>query len=150
MENIQPIERPTVKVKVINSLTGEVTDVEVKNPEQAKNLYVELAASDTAIKKAKDSLRAYLDDFLGVDDSYRFSDGKILRRVQRTSLVYLVSSLKKYLDEDQLEVCLKVDTKTADALLMEMQERGEVAPDALKVIRDEADTVSTKPFVEVR
>lgn len=144
-------DRKTVNVKVINQLTGEITEVEVTSAEQAKNLYVELAASVTAIGKAKNQLLAYLDDFLGQDERYDFIDGKILRRVQRTSLVYRVESLRKYgLDQDQIDVVLKVDTKAADALIGEMQERGELDPGTLKKIRNEADMKATKPYVEVR
>jgi hypothetical protein len=144
-------DKKTINVKVINQLTGEITDVEVANVEQAKNLYIELAASVTAINKAKGQLLAYLDDFLGQDDRYDFIDGKILRRVQRTSLVYRVESLRKHgLDQDQIDVVLKVDTKAADALIGEMQERGELPPGTLKKVREEADIKATKPFVEVR
>lgn len=144
-------EKKTIKVKVINQLTGEITEVEVQSAEQAKNLYIELAASVTAINKAKTQLLGYLDDFLGNDERYDFIDGKILRRVQRTSLVYRVDSLRKYgLDQDQIDVVLKVDTKAADALIGEMQERGELPPGTLKKIREEADMKSTKPYVEVR
>lgn len=144
-------DRKTVSVKVINQLTGEITEVEVTSAEQAKNLYVELAASVTAINKAKGQLLAFLDDFLGQDDRYDFIDGKILRRVQRTSLVYRLESLRKYgLDQDQIDVVLKVDTKAADALIGEMQERGELAPGTLKKVRAEADMKATKPYVEVR
>lgn len=141
----------TVRVKVINQLTGEITEIEVNSAEQAKNLYLELAASVTAINKAKAQLTSYLDDFLGQDDRYDFVDGKILRRIQRTSLVYRIDSLRKFgLDQDQIDVVLKVDTKAADALIGEMQERGELPPGTLKKIRGEADIKATKPFVEVR
>lgn len=144
-------EKKKIKVKVINQLTGEITEVEVSSAEQAKNLYIELAASVTAINKAKSQLISYLDDFLGQDNRYDFIDGKILRRVQRTSLVYRIESLRKYgLDQDQIDVVLKVDTKAADALIGEMQERGELAPGTLKKVREEADMKATKPYVEVR
>lgn len=144
-------DQKVINVKVINQLTGEITEIEVSSAEQAKNLYIELAASVTAINKAKAQLISYIDDFLGPDDRYDFIDGKIARRVQRTSLMYRVESLRKYgLDQDQIDVVLKVDTKAADALIGEMQERGELAPGTLKKIREEADIKATKPYVEVR
>jgi phage host-nuclease inhibitor protein Gam len=143
-------ERQSIKVRILNHLTGEITDIEVNSADQAKNLYIELSASATAINKAKDALRNYLDEFLGQDEKYQFVDGKILRRVQRTSLSYRVETLREYLDEDQLSVILKVDTKAADMLIGEMQERGELPPGTLKKIREQADITATKPFVEVR
>lgn len=143
-------EQDKLHIKLINHLTGEVTEVEVNSAEQAKNLLIELSASETAIKKAKDSLRFYLDKFLGQDEQYQFGDGKILRRVQRSTLHYRIETLRKYLDQDQIEVCLKVDTIAANALIQEMIERGELPPNTLKQIRDEADIRATKPYVEVR
>lgn len=143
-------ERKTIKVRILNHLTGEITDIEVSSADQAKNLYLELAASASAINKAKEALRNYLDDFLGQDDNYQFIDGKVLRRVQRTMLSYRVETLREYLDEDQLAVVLKVDTNAADMLIGEMQERGELPPGTLKKIREQADMTATKPFVEVR
>jgi hypothetical protein len=143
-------EQDKLHIKLVNHLTGEVTEVEVKNAEQAKNLLMELNASVSVIKKAQDSLRYYLDRFLGQDEEYQFADGKMLRRVQRSTLIYRVETLKKFLDEDQIEVCLKVDTNAANELIQEMIDRGELPPNTLKLIREEADVKATKPYVEVR
>lgn len=138
-------------VKVINHLTGEISEVEVKGPDTAKNAYLELSASESAIKKAKKQLANFLDEWLGVDEQHRFPDGKVLRRVQRETKQYRVASLRKYLqDEDQIEVCLKVDNKATDVLVGELIEKGELAPGTLKKIKEEADTKATAPFVEIR
>lgn len=150
MANIDEGEQETLRVRLTNHLTGEITDVEVTSAEQAKNLLIELNASETTIKKAKDALRFYLDRFLGDDEQYNFADGKLLRRVQRSVLSYRVETLRKYLDADQMEVCLKVDTAAANSLIQEMIERDELPGNTLKLIREEADIRVSKPFVEVR
>lgn len=151
-------EKRTIKVNITNHLTGEITEVEVTSADQAKNLYVELSASESAIKKVKGSLLLYLDQFLGQDDKYDFADGKMVRRVQRTSLVYRVDVVKEVLKENldkdtyaaSLDVITKLDQKATDALVQEMMERGELPGNTLKLIRDKADHKSTKPFIEVR
>lgn len=148
--NIDEGAEEKLKIKLVNHLTGEITDVAVDGAEQAKNLYIELASSESVIKRAKDSLRSYLDRFLGDDEQYSFADGKLLRRVQREQRLYRLETLRKFLDEDQLEVCLKVDNRIADALLDELIERGDVPPNAKKVLRDEAEVKATKPYVEIR
>lgn len=140
----------TLHIKLTNHLTGEITEVEVKNAEQAKNMLFELNASATTIKKAVESLRYYLDRFLGDDETYQFADGKVLKRKQITRLMYRVESLRKYLDADQVDLCMKVDTTAANQIIMEMIEKGELPPNTMTLIRQEADSVSTKPFVEVR
>lgn len=142
--------KESLKIKLTNHLTGEITEVEVNSAEHAKNLLIELGASVAVIKKAQDSLRFYLDKFLGEDETYQFGDGKILRRVQRQTLVYRIETLRKFLDADQLDVCLKVDTSSVNALVQEMVERGELPPDTLKQIRKDAAIKATKPYVEVR
>lgn len=143
-------EQDKLHIKLTNHLTGEITEVTVSSAEQAKNLLVELNASTGVIRKAQESLRYYLDRFLGQDEEYQFADGKKLRRIQRSVLHYRIESLRKYLDEDQLEVCLKVDVAAANALVQEMIERAELPPNTLKLIREEADVRASKPFVEVR
>lgn len=141
---------PVVNIKITNHLTGEITEVEVKSPETAKNLILELNASMSGMRNAQDRLKNYLDDFLGQDDEYKFIDGKIVRRVQRSSAQYRVEDLRKYLDQDQLDVCLKVDMPAANQLIAEMVERGELPPDTLKQIRKTADIKATRPYIEVR
>lgn len=143
-------EQDKLFIKLTNHLTGEITEVEVTSAEQAKNLLLELSASERVIKKAKGNLRYYLDRFLGEDEDYLFADGKKLRRVQRESMQYRIETLRKYLDEDQIDVCLKVDTTAANALIQEMIDNGDLPPNTLKLIREDADIKASKPFVEVR
>lgn len=150
MADIDEGVQDTLQIKLTNHLTGEITEVEVKSAEHAKNLLLELNASALVIKKAQDSLKNFLDNFLGQDEKYQFADGKILRRVQREMLSYRVESLRKYLDNDQIDVCLSVSTSATNELMREMIERGELPGDALKTVREEADRKATKPFVEVR
>jgi hypothetical protein len=139
-----------LSIKITNHLTGEITEVEVTSAEQAKNLLLELTASKYVIAKAQENIRSYLDKFLGNDKEYQFADGKVLRRKQITKLIYKVESLRKYLDEDQIDVVLKVDTTAANALIQEMMERQELPGDTLKKIREEADVRASSEFVEVR
>lgn len=143
-------EQDSLYINVTNNLTGEITEVKVDNAEQAKNLLLQLNASSYTIGKAKDSLKSFLDRFLGNDEQYSFADGKILRRVQRQTMTYRVESLRKHLDEDQIDVCLKVDKTATDALIAEMVERSEVPPNTLKLIRAEADVKAQSAYVEVR
>jgi len=150
MATIDEGAQDVLNIKLTNHLTGEITEVEVKSAEQAKNLYLELKASALVIGKAQDSLKYYLDRFLDQDEKYTFADGKILRRVQRAITKYRPEVLRKYLDQDQIDVCLKVDTTATNALIQEMMERGELKPGTLKAIREEADVTYQKPFVEVR
>lgn len=140
-----------LKIKVINHLTGEVHETEVTSAEMAKDLLLELSASETAIKKTKDRLKGYLDAWLGQDQEYKFADGKVLRRVQREVKQWTIEGLKKAgLDEDTIAVVSKVDMTAASQIVKEMVERGELDPKASKTIEEYAELKASKPFVEVR
>lgn len=141
----------TLKVKVVNKLTGEITEKEVKSIDDAKDLYLELSASETAIKNAKKKLAGYLDFSLGQDESYQFGDGKVLRRVQRESMNWTFEGLRGVgLDEDAITTVTKVDMKLARPVVSEMIERGDIAPNSIKTLNESADRSVTKPFVEIR
>lgn len=142
-------EQDKLFIKLTNQLTGEITEVEITNAEQAKNKLLELTASGKVIEKAISSLKGYLDAFLGDDEQYVFADGKTLKRVQRSTVTYRPEILKKYLDSDQIDVCLKVDKTTTDKLIAEMMEKGELPPDTLKQIREQSDVKSSAPYVQV-
>ena len=150
MSTIDEGNQDILFIKLTNHLTGEITEIEVKSAEQAKNLFLELTASARVISKAQDNLKYFLDRFLGQDKEYKFADGKTLSRKQRISLNYRIDSLRKYLDQDQIDVCLKVDMAAANQLITEMMERGELPPGTLKKIREEADQQASKEWVEVR
>lgn len=152
------MDEQSVKIKLTNHLTGEVTEVEVKSADQAKNLYLELAASATVIDKAKTMLRHYLDNWLGQDEQQDFVDGHYVKRVQRTSLIYRPEVVRKYLKENldrdtydaAMEVITKIDQTAADLLISEYQSNGQLPAETLKKIRSEADIKATVPYIEVR
>lgn len=140
-----------LNIKVTNNLTGEISEVKVTDVEQAKELLLQFKASAYAIAKAQDQIKAYLDEFLGQDEQYQFSDGKILRRVQREMRTWRVETLRKVgLDEDQIDVISKVNMTSAKAMVGELIERGIIAPNCGKTLNEEADVLVQKPFVEVR
>lgn len=139
------------KVKVTNKLTGEMVEHTIKNVWDAKELYLGLSASETATKNAKKQLASYLDTQLGQDHEYRFADGKILRRVQRESKVWTLEGLKEVgLDEDTLVAVSKVDMKVAREVVDELIERGDIRPDAKKLLEQSADVSVASPYVEIR
>lgn len=145
-------EQTEVKqIKVINNLTGEVTEVEIESAEQAKNLYLELAASATAIDKAKKQILGYLDDFLGQDDEYQFGDGKRLRRKQREIKRWTTGALRHVgIDIDTIDVISVVNMTAAKELVSDLMERGDIKPDSGKYLNENAEVSYSAPFVEIR
>lgn len=141
----------TFAVKVTNKLTGEMNEHEIKNVWDAKELYLQLSASETAIKNAKKQLAGFLDNYLGDDEQYKFADGKVLRRVQRESRTWTIEGLKAVgLDQDMIVTISRVDMTMARQVAKEMIERGDIRPDAMKSLEASAEVKATKPFVEIR
>lgn len=146
MEDIEKIT-----IKITNHLTGEISEVTVSNLEEAKNNYIELSASEGAIKKVKKRLASWMDEKLGDRENHQFADGKILRRVQRESKQWTVEGLKEAgLDEDAIAAAVKVDMTMAKQIVKELMERGEVKANAAKILNDSAIIKATAPFVEIR
>lgn len=139
-----------LEIKMTNTLNGEIIEKTITNAEEAKNLLLEINSTMSVAKKITERVRNYLDVFLGQDEQYQFADGKLLRRVQRETTEWQVEELRKYLDEDQLSVCLKVDKKVAEALVKELMESGDIAPDALKQLNKTAARHASKAYVEVK
>lgn len=140
-----------LKIKVVNKLTGEINEVVIDGPEKAKDTYLELSASETAIKNAKKKIIGYLDEWLGQDSEYAFSDGKVVRRVQRESKLWTIEGFKKVgLDEDAIAAMSKIDMTMAKEIVKEMVERGDIVPNAGKVLDEYSEVKATKPFLEVR
>lgn len=140
-----------LNIKLTNHLTGEITEVEVRSAEEAKNLLLQLNASALLIKKASDRLKNYLVEFLGNDEEYQFADGKRMTMKQRATYIYQVTSLKNIgLDEDQIALITQVNKTAADSLVKEMIERNELPGNSLRILQEEAEMKASKPFLELR
>jgi hypothetical protein len=141
----------TFTVKVTNKLTGEISEHEIKTSWDAKELYLQLSASETAIKNAKKQLASFLNEWLGQEEMYKFVDGKVLKRVQRESRTWTTMGLREVgVDNDSIETMSKVNMTLAKQIIDEMIERGDIRPDAKKLLLASADVSVSAPFVEIR
>jgi hypothetical protein len=157
MANIED-ESTVLNIKLTNHMNGEIIEKQVVNITQAKDLVLELAASETVIKKAKVLLMAYIDNMMGDDDDFAFVDGRHAKRIQMESRVFQFDEVKAILGENfedkdlvisTLEAITKLDQKATIEIFNEMIERGEVPPDSLKRLKDTADVKTTKPFIRI-
>lgn len=134
-------------ITITNHLTGEMSDIEVKNPDQAAYHLEELTASEKAIKAAVAKLKGYLDKELGEDDRGRFGNFEIIR-TQRETKTWTREGLNKVgLDEDAIAVISTINMTAARQLVDEAIERGEIAPDSKKQLNEMAEINTTKPFL---
>lgn len=141
----------TLKIKVVNHLTGEISEEEVNGPDAAEQLYLQYKASQKATEEAMKKLLSYLDNWLGEDNEQVFVDGKKIVRVQREVRTWTPEALRSIgLDEDALAVVLKVNMTVAKSLVDEAIERGDIRPDAKKLLNESAEVTATKPYVQIK
>lgn len=143
--------KDSINIKVVNHLTGEITEQEVKGADAAEQLYLRLKASQKATEDAMKQLLSFLDDWLGQDDVQPFADGHKIVRVQRETRTWTPEGLRKAgFDRDALDVVMKVNMTAAKALVDEAIERGDIKPDARKELDASADVSVTKPYVQIK
>lgn len=141
----------TVEIKVLNKVTGEMNDFVVANIVDARKSLLEINASISAQKKATDQLKSYIDNCMGEDDEYHFMDGGIARRKQREVRTWTVDGLKEIgLDQDAIDVVSKINMTAARALIDEMIDRGDIAPNSKKLLQESAEVSVSQPFIEVK
>jgi len=149
--NTQLEEVEAFTIKVTNKLTGEISEHTISTAWDAKELYMQLSASETAIKNAKKQLASFLNEWLGQEELYKFVDGKVLKRVQRESRVWTTAGLREVgIDDDSIETMSKINMTLAKEIIDEMIERGDIRPDAKKLLLASADVTVSAPFVEIR
>lgn len=144
-------EQNILKIKVVNHLTGEITEEEIRGADAAEQLYLRLRASRKASETAEKQLLQYLDDWMGQDDVQEFADGHKLVRSQRETRRWTPEALRKVgLDDDAIAVALVVNMTVAKEIVDEAIEKGEIKPDAKKELFAMAEVQVSKPFVQLK
>jgi len=137
-------------VKVINNLTGEVSEIPVNSATHAAELRQELKASEAAIKKAITQIDNHLSSWLGQDDEFKLANGMVVKRVYRSRSEWSYEVLRKYLDEDQITLVTTVKKTQARELLKELVDRGHIQGSVFKDLDDNAIPLPSTPFLEVK
>lgn len=138
------------KLKVTNYLTGEISEFEVDGVTVAAEKYHELNASKKALEGAIKQLQGYIEDSMGKDDKMDLGNGHRAERIVRTTRTWRRESLRQVgVDNDALDLISKVDMKAAKDLVSEMMVRGEIPPNAGKIL-DESAEVKYSSFVQVK
>lgn len=138
------------KIKVLNSLTGEISEMNVESATRAAELLVEFKASYKAIEHAIKTIQNHLDLWLGIDNELHLANGMRVKRIQRERREWVFDELRKYLDEDQVSLVTSIKKTEAKNMLAELIERGHVDPGAIKHMDETADVKGNAPFIEVK
>jgi hypothetical protein len=126
------------KAQVVNTLTGEVYDFEWETIDQLRAAYQELQSMMKAFDRAAKKMNVALVEFLGDEEEYIFPDGAKLKRYYTTRMELRKEDVGKYLDADQLDLVLHVNTTEVKQIFAEMVDKGELPKDAYKDIEESA------------
>lgn len=140
-----------LKFEVVNHLTGEITEVEVKGGDAAANEYIKLKASAKAIDNGLKKLLGYIENYMGEDEKMQIGDGYTAYRQQRESRTWTREGLMSVgLDKDAINVASKINMTLAKEIVREAMERGDIPPNAQKLLNESAEVSVSKPFVQVK
>lgn len=137
------------KVKVINTLTGEVTDVEYNSITKIRQLYVELEGSRKAIVRAQTKLKALLERFMTQYDEYEFADGAKVRWVQPSLSKISYEAVATELDADVAALFARVSITELKNYLKEAIKTGELTYEDQDRILSHVETAPGKPYLKI-
>lgn len=137
------------KIKVFNNITGEIFECEYKSIHEAKKIYQELAASESAFKRAKDKLKMPLERFMANHDEYEFADGDraYWGSTSRKSISYNVVS--SALGEEVASLFADVNVNRLEEYLQECVTRGEMSYEEKDELLSHVEVVRGKAFVKI-
>lgn len=135
------------KVKVTNHLTGEMTEIEIKGGDHAMDVLDQLQASYRALDGAISNIKNYIDVWMGEDDQMPIGNF-VAKREQRATRLWTPDGLREVgLDNDAISMASKINMTTARALVDEAIERGDIKPNAKKLLNESAEVTFSKPFL---
>lgn len=138
-------------IRLLNIFTGEVEQKHYKNIDEAVLIYEELNTNMKAAKQAIDDLKRVFGDYLGDDEHQELpSINYEMKWVRGQNLEYRMADIRKYLDEDQIDVVTKPNVTALKKIITEMVEKEELPRGAWKDIEDNAYRKPKKPFVKIQ
>lgn len=139
------------QIKMLNKVTGEMIEVSVGTLDEAREAYELFAAFESAAKKAKADAANRLLEIMGDQQEHTFMDGKKLKINQTERRTWTPDGLRKIgISEETILAVSKIDMRAAKALVVEKIERGEIVPNAGRILDDNAERSVTKPFPSIR
>lgn len=146
----KPMDELSFKIKVMNYLTGEISEVEIDSASKAAETLKEFKASEKALKEAIKQINNRLMSFMGEQEQFELPNGMLLQKKHTQRSEWQMADLRKFLDADQLEIVTTVKKKDATTLLGELIEQGAINPGAIKILNENAMPTSHSVSLEIK
>lgn len=136
------------KITVVNKLTGEIFEYKYRNIEEAEAAYLEVKAMSDALDRAKKKLNDYIAG--QVEDRHQFDNGYTGRWISGQRRRYLPEIVRKYLDEDQLDIVTEINGTKLKKLFGQFVEDGVDIPGAWQNIEANAEVTLIKAYFVIK
>lgn len=123
------------KLEVVNKATGEVLEYDISTTERLALTYDELTQFEAALKRAKEKLKNIVRDKMDADEKLVINRQYEFMIASRANYVWDKSTLRGWLDDDQLEQVTVVNDKKITEMLKEFKEQELFTADELKAIK---------------
>lgn len=137
------------KIKVINNITGEILEREYNSIHEAKNLYQEVAASESAFKRAKDKIKIPIERFMAAHNEYEFADGDraYWTAPSRKSIFY--GHVAEALGQDVANLLSEISITKLEAYLDEAIKHGEITYEQKDALLSKVVVAPGKAFIKI-
>lgn len=135
-------EEKLTKLSVVNKATGEIMEWDITTDEQMAMVYDEMTQFESALKRAKEKLKAKIVDRMGGEEKLDVGLQYQFAIVPRNNYEYYLPELRKWFDEDTIDTVLKADTKKTDQLIKDFVDSGSFSDDEAKAIKECKQVIS--------
>lgn len=143
--------KPIFSYQVVNTLTGEISEADLYSIDEIADHYQRLQQDAKTIERALKKMNAHLMEYMDRNnaDVHELPDRRQIKVFYRQVKQINREDLAKYLDADTLDAVLKVDSKAAKEVIVEMAQRGELPSDAWKDIDQSSTVVSSSKYLRI-
>lgn len=137
------------KIKVVNNITGEVLERSWSSAHEAKNIYQEIAASESAFKRAKDKVKVTLEKFMGNHDEFEFADGDRVYWTSPTRKSITYGHVAAALGEEAANLLSEINVGKLEEYMDECIAHGEMTRDEKEALLNKVVISQGKAFIKI-
>lgn len=137
------------KIKVINNITGEILEREYNSIHEAKNIYQEIAASESAFKRAKEKIKITIERFMGNYDEYEFADGDRVYWAAPSRKTITYGHVAAALGEEVANLLSEINVGRVEEYMDESIAHGEMTREQKEELLSKVTVSQGKAFIKV-
>lgn len=122
-------------LEITNPTTGEITEYDISTDEGLAASYEAATKLETALKKAKDTMKAAIRERMGDQPQLQAGVNFQFKLGERNTYGYDMSQIRDIIDQDTLLEYSKIDTKPFEKLIAEYKTMGVLNEEQLAQVK---------------